>query len=95
MADVIKEDSPQAIREMQNMGIRVIMDMVLNHSSDEHYWFRESRKSKDNPYRNYYIWKAPREDGSEPNNWGNVFHEGNGSAWTFDELTGEYYHHLY
>ena len=77
------------------LGIRVIMDMVLNHSSDEHRWFQESRKSKDNPYRNYYIWKAPREDGSEPNNWGNYFKEGNGSMWTFDELTGEYYFHQY
>ena len=77
------------------MGIRVIMDMVLNHSSDEHRWFQESRKSKDNPYRNYYIWKAPREDGSEPNNWGNYFKEGNGSMWTFDEATGEYYFHQY
>jgi len=71
------------------------MDMVLNHSSDEHRWFRESRKSKDNPYRNYYIWQPPRADGSEPNNWGNYFREGNGSAWTFDEATGEYYLHQY
>ncbi len=77
------------------LGIRVIMDMVLNHSSDEHYWFQQSRKSKDNPYRNYYIWKAPKADGSEPNNWGNYFKEGNGSMWTYDELTGEYYFHQY
>lgn len=49
-----------------SMGIRVIMDMVLNHSSDEHRWFQESRKSKDNPYRNYYIWQPPKSDGSEP-----------------------------
>ncbi|MBE6718569.1 MAG: alpha-glucosidase [Ruminococcaceae bacterium] len=77
------------------MGIRIIMDMVLNHSSDEHRWFQESRKSKDNPYRNYYIWKEPKEDGSEPNNWGNYFKEGNGSMWTFDETTGEYYFHQY
>ena len=78
-----------------DMGIRIIMDMVLNHSSDEHRWFQESRKSKDNPYRNYYIWKQPKEDGSEPNNWGNYFKEGNGSMWTFDETTGEYYFHQY
>ena len=77
------------------LGIRVIMDMVLNHSSDEHRWFQESRKSKDNPYRNYYIWKAPNADGSEPNNWGNYFKEGNGSMWTLDQLTGEYYLHQY
>jgi oligo-1,6-glucosidase len=77
------------------MGIRVIMDMVLNHSSDEHCWFRESRKSKDNPYRNYYIWQPPKADGSEPNNWGSYFREGNGSMWEYDETTGEYYLHQY
>lgn len=77
------------------MGIRVIMDMVLNHTSDLHKWFQESKKSKDNPYRNYYIWKVPKEDGSEPNNWGNYFKEGNGSMWTFDAQTGEYYFHQY
>ena len=81
--------------QAHSMGIRVIMDMVLNHSSDEHRWFQESRKSKDNPYRNYYIWKAPRADGSEPNNWGNYFKEGNGSMWKLDPLTGEYYFHQY
>ncbi|MBR2616018.1 MAG: alpha-glucosidase [Clostridia bacterium] len=78
-----------------SMGIRVIMDMVLNHSSDEHRWFRESRKSKDNPYRNYYIWQPPKADGSEPNNWGGYFNEGNGSAWQYDEVAGEYYLHQY
>ncbi|MBR2635140.1 MAG: alpha-glucosidase [Clostridia bacterium] len=78
-----------------SMGIRVIMDMVLNHSSDEHRWFRESRKSKDNPYRNYYIWQPPKADGSEPNNWGGYFNEGNGSAWQYDEMAGEYYLHQY
>ena len=77
------------------MGIRVIMDMVLNHSSDEHEWFKESRKSKDNPYRNYYIWQPPKPDGSEPNNWGSYFREGNGSIWELDERTGEYYLHQY
>jgi oligo-1,6-glucosidase len=78
-----------------SMGIRIIMDMVLNHSSDECEWFKESRKSKDNPYRNYYIWQPPKADGSEPNNWGSYFREGNGSAWEFDEQTGEYYLHQY
>ncbi len=89
------EDFKEVLEKAHSLGIRVIMDMVLNHSSDEHPWFVESRKSKDNPYRNYYIWQPPREDGSEPNNWGNVFYEGNGSAWTLDETTGEYYLHLY
>ncbi len=89
------EDFKELLDMAHGMGIRVIMDMVLNHSSDEHKWFQESRKSKDNPYRNYYIWQPPKEDGSEPNNWGSYFREGNGSAWEFDELTGEYYLHQY
>ncbi len=89
------EDFKALLDMAHGMGIRVVMDMVLNHSSDEHYWFKESRKSKDNPYRNYYIWQPPKADGSEPNNWGNYFHEGNGSAWTYDEQTGEYYLHQY
>lgn len=77
------------------LGIKVIMDHALNHSSDKCVWFQESRKSKDNPYRNYYIWQPPKPDGSPPNNWGNRFREGNGSAWEFDEQTGEYYLHQY
>lgn len=89
------EDFKQLLREAHQMGIRVIMDQVLNHSSDECVWFQESRKSKDNPYRQYYIWQPPKADGSEPNNWGNRFREGNGSAWEFDALTGEYYLHQY
>ena len=89
------EDFKELLNMAHSMGIRVIMDMVLNHSSDECEWFRESRKSKDNPYRNYYIWQPPKEDGSEPNNWGSYFREGNGSAWEFDEQTGEYYLHQY
>ena len=89
------EDFKELLKQAHAMGIRVIMDQVLNHSSDECVWFQESRKSKDNPYRNYYIWQPPKSDGSEPNNWGNRFREGNGSAWTFDEATGEYYLHQY
>lgn len=89
------DDFKELLDMAHSMGIRVIMDMVLNHSSDEHPWFQESRKSKDNPYRNYYIWQPPKEDGSEPNNWGSYFREGNGSAWEFDEATGEYYLHQY
>lgn len=88
------EDFKKLLDTAHSMGIRIIMDMVLNHSSDEHKWFRESRKSKDNPYRNYYIWQPPK-DGKEPNNWGNRFRDGNGSAWEYDELTGEYYLHQY
>ena len=89
------EEFKELLQMAHGMGIRIIMDMVLNHSSDECVWFQESRKSKDNPYRNYYIWQPPKADGSEPNNWGNYFREGNGSAWEFDETTGEYYLHEY
>jgi len=89
------DDFKKLLGEAHKLGIKVIMDMVLNHSSDEHKWFQESRKSKDNPYRNYYIWQPPKADGSEPNNWGSYFREGNGSMWQFDELTGEYYLHQY
>ena len=67
------------------------MDLVVNHSSDEHPWFVESRKSKDNPYRDYYFWK-PAVKGGPPNNWPSFF---GGSAWQLDELTGEYYLHLF
>ena len=89
------DDFKELVDKAHGMGIRIIMDMVLNHSSDECEWFKESRKSRDNPYRNYYIWQPPKEDGSEPNNWGSYFREGNGSAWEFDETTGEYYLHQY
>ena len=89
------DDFKKVLDMAHSLGIRIIMDMVLNHTSDEHKWFVESRKSKDNPYRSYYIWQPPKADGSEPNNWGNIFREGNGSAWEFDENTGEYYLHQY
>jgi len=89
------DDFKQLLDMAHSMGIRIIMDQVLNHSSDECAWFQESRKSKDNPYRNYYIWQPPKADGSEPNNWGSYFREGNGSIWQYDELTGEYYLHQY
>ncbi len=88
-------DFKELLETAHGMGIRVIMDLVLNHTSDQHKWFQESRKSKDNPYRNYYIWRKPKENGKEPNNWGNYFFEGKGSAWEFDETPGEYYLHNY
>ncbi|MEH7443772.1 alpha-glucosidase [Bacillus sp. JJ1122] len=79
------------LKEMHERGLKLIMDLVVNHSSDEHNWFVESRKSKDNPYRDYYIWR-PGKDGKEPNNWESVF---SGSAWQYDESTEEYYLHLF
>ena len=89
------EEFKELLDKAHSMGIRVVMDLVLNHTSNQHKWFQESRKSKDNPYRDYYVWRAPKENGKEPNNWGNYFYEGRGSAWQFDEQTGEYYLHNY
>ena len=73
-------------------GMRLIIDLVVNHSSDEHAWFAESRKSTDNPYRDYYIWRRPGEDGGPPNDWTSFCSQ---RAWTLDEATGEYYLHLF
>ena len=84
-------DWDEMLTGMHRRGIRLVMDLVVNHTSDEHPWFQESRKSKDNPYRDYYIWRLPK-NGGEPNNWVSFF---SGSAWQYDELTGEYYLHLF
>ncbi|RPI89370.1 MAG: alpha-glucosidase [Chloroflexi bacterium] len=84
-------DWEELLAEMHKRGIKLVMDLVVNHSSDEHRWFEESRKSKDNPYRDYYVWR-PGKDGREPNNWRSFF---GGSAWQYDEQTGEYYLHLF
>lgn len=85
------EDWEQLLAGLHDRGMKLIMDLVVNHSSDEHAWFVESRKSKDNPYRDYYIWR-PGRDGKEPNDWGSFF---SGSAWQYDEGTGEYFLHLF
>jgi oligo-1,6-glucosidase len=84
-------DWEEMLAEMHKRGIKLLMDLVVNHTSDEHPWFVESRKSRDNPYRDYYIWRPGRE-GREPNNWASFFH---GSAWQYDEATDEYYLHLF
>ena len=89
------DDFKELLEEAHQRGMRVILDMVLNHTSDEHRWFRESRKSKESLYRDYYVWRPAKADGSEPNNWGNYFYEGRGSAWEWDETTQEYYLHNY
>ena len=81
------EDFDALLAEAHQRGIRIVMDLVVNHTSDEHPWFIESRKSVDNPYRDYYIWK-PGKDGHEPNNWGACF---GGSAWKYDPQTDMYY----
>ncbi|ABX42703.1 glycoside hydrolase family 13 protein [Lachnoclostridium phytofermentans] len=85
------EDMELLLKEANNRGIKILMDLVANHTSDEHKWFIESRKSKDNAYRDYYIWRDP-VDGHEPNDLGSTF---SGSAWEWDEATGQYYLHLF
>ena len=76
---------------MSERGMALMMDLVVNHTSDEHEWFRQARSSRDNPYHDYYIWQAPVE-GREPTNWESAF---SGPAWTFNEATGEYYLHMF
>lgn len=85
-------DMEALIAEAHDLGIRIIMDFVANHTSDQHEWFQQSRQSKDNPYSDFYIWQDPKADGSEPNNWGSSF---GGSAWTYDPQRQQYYLHYY
>lgn len=84
-------DFDELLAEIHARGMKVIMDLVINHTSDEHPWFIESQSSKDNPYRDYYIWREGK-DGGAPNNWESIF---NGPAWAYDEKTGEYYMHIF
>lgn len=86
------KDMENLIEEAKNRDIKIIMDLVINHTSDMHPWFKESRRSKDNLMRDYYIWKDPKKDGSEPNNWESVF---GGSAWEYDSSTTQYYLHSF
>ncbi|MDO4943353.1 MAG: alpha-glucosidase [Lachnospiraceae bacterium] len=85
------QDFDEMLAAAHERGIKILMDLVVNHTSDEHSWFVESRKSKDNPYRDYYIWRDAK-DGHEPNNWGSCF---SGSAWEYDEQTQMYFLHLF
>ncbi len=84
-------DWEELLGEIHSRGMKLVMDLVVNHTSDQHSWFQQARLSKDNPYRDYYIWRQGR-DGREPNNWAAHF---GGSAWTLDPLSGEYYLHLF
>ena len=86
------EDFDRMLATAHEKGIKIIMDLVVNHTSDEHKWFIESRKSTDNPYRDYYIWRPAKEDGSLPNNWGSCF---SGPAWEYDKTTDMYFLHLF
>lgn len=85
-------DMDRLIDEAGRRDIRIVMDLVVNHSSDEHPWFIEARKSRDNPWRDFYIWRAPQADGSPPDAQRASF---GGSAWEFDEASGEYFYHLF
>ena len=84
------EDFDQLVEESHRRGIKIILDLVLNHSSDQHKWFQESRKNKTNSKVDWYVWADPKPDGSPPNNWLAVF---GGAAWTFEPLRGQYYLH--
>ena len=85
-------DFDQLLSSIHQRGMKLILDLVVNHTSDEHPWFIESKSSKTNAKRDWYIWADPKPDGSEPNNWESIF---NGSTWEFDESTKQYYFHLF
>lgn len=84
-------DVEEMLQVAHQLGLKIMMDLVVNHTSDEHDWFKASRKTKNNPYRDYYIWRDP-VDGHEPNNWLSDF---GGSAWTYDQQTEQYYLHIF
>ena len=84
-------DFKELLAAAHQRGLKIMMDLVVNHSSDEHEWFQQSRQGKTNPYRDYYIWRDP-VDGHAPTNWGSYF---SGSAWQYDEASGQYYLHLF
>ncbi|WP_347083974.1 alpha-amylase family glycosyl hydrolase, partial [Enterococcus faecium] len=85
------EEMEELIEEAKKRNIRIVMDLVVNHTSDEHPWFIEARKNKENPYRDYYIWRDP-VNGEEPNGLRSIF---SGPAWQLEEQTGQYFLHLY
>lgn len=85
------QDFEELFQEIHKRDMKLMMDLVVNHTSDEHEWFRLAKQSKDSPYRDYYYWK-PGKNGAEPNNWESVF---SGSAWEFDEDSNEYYLHIF
>lgn len=86
------DDFDRLLAACHDRRIRLILDFVPNHTSDRHPWFQESRSSRDNPRRDWYIWKSPAPDGGPPNNWLSTFGEG---AWEWDEPTGQYYYHAF
>jgi alpha-glucosidase len=86
------EDFDRLVRAAHARGLKVILDFVPNHSSDQHPWFKAARRSRDDPKRDWYLWRAPAADGGPPNNWLSCF---GGSAWTYDRRTAQYYYHAF
>lgn len=86
------EDFDELLKSVHQRDMKLILDLVPNHSSDQHPWFQESKSSVDNPKRDWYIWKDPAQGGGPPNNWLSVF---GGSGWEYDEVTGQYYYHAF
>ncbi|MGA8113461.1 MAG: alpha-amylase family glycosyl hydrolase [Actinocatenispora sp.] len=86
------DDFDALVRRAHRRGVRVLVDFVPNHTSEHHPWFRESRRGRDDPRRDWYLWADPGADGGPPNNWRSVF---GGPAWTLDEASGQYYYHAY
>ncbi|MFO7584895.1 MAG: alpha-amylase family glycosyl hydrolase, partial [Anaerolineales bacterium] len=85
-------DFDDLVREAHQRDIRVVLDLVLNHTSDQHPWFLESRASRDNPKRGWYMWQPPAPKGGPPNNWQSAF---GGKGWEYDEQAGEYFFHMF
>ncbi|HVL97964.1 MAG TPA: alpha-amylase family glycosyl hydrolase [Egibacteraceae bacterium] len=85
-------DVDALVARCHDLGMRLVIDLVPNHTSSDHEWFRQARSSRDNPYRDYYVWRDPAPDGGPPNNWISNF---GGPAWTLDEATGQYWLHLF
>jgi alpha-glucosidase len=85
-------DLEALIHAAHSGGLKVVLDLVPNHTSDRHPWFFESRSSRDNPRRDWYIWRNPAKDGGPPNNWLSEF---GGPAWQYDDVTGQYYYHAF
>lgn len=86
------KDFDSLVKKAHEKGIKILVDMVFSHTSDEHPWFEAAKKSKDNPYHDFYVWYPPKTDGSAPNNWGSWF---SGSAWEYNKDTNEYYLHIF
>ena len=86
------EDFDELVKEAKNRDIHILLDLVLNHTSDQHAWFLESKKSRDNPYHDWYLWHDPKPNGDPPNNWVAIF---GGSGWEWDPELEQYYYHMF